>query len=210
MFGHQIVNLLGRFSQLLNALGAFDVVDSMQQSQCGRFDHISRQPHAVEDASVIINRDVDLTESVHAGTIGGDFKARELAAHARQTRDAVIDRIHRTVADARVRTGTLADLQSHRGRCRHVAAAAHHVEAIEAIGIVVVFALLGEEHQGLKVIVKHLSLLIGKLQESGVDVVELVVFLHVAEILQAGTDHMAAGTRRHAHIVALKAHALRR
>ena len=103
MFGHQIVNLLGRLPQLLNALCAFDVVDGVKQSQCGRFDHVGRQAHAVENASVVIDRDVDLTEGIHAGTVGRDFKARELAAHARQTRDAVVDRIHRTVADARVR-----------------------------------------------------------------------------------------------------------
>ena len=71
----------------------------------------------MEDSAIFaFNRDVNLPQGVHAGAIRRNLIALQRELHPRQMSDAVENGIHRTVANARLRTRTAADAQANRRR----------------------------------------------------------------------------------------------
>ena len=104
----------------------------------------------MEDSALIIHVDINLAQGIHAGAVGFNCVAREFAANACQSSNAVVDGINRAVADTRFRAGALADLKSH--ACRRngtVGAAAHDVNGVEFEEIFLSFVLFLEKEQRL-------------------------------------------------------------
>ena len=158
-----------------NLIGPPDAVDDMDQGLGRRFDDIGSQPHAVEFTALVFGDDIDLAEGVFAFPLAGEGVLVDAQVNATDAVDALIDRIHWTVASGRFADQILAHLQLDRGGGEHRTAALHaEVFQLEMLWLLVDLA---EEGERLEVVIEYLPLLVGQGQELAVEVVEVVACL---------------------------------
>ncbi len=178
----------------------------MQQGMGWWFDDVGGQSHAMEFASLVLGDDIDLAEGILPLPLAleGVFVDADLVT--RDAVDALVNRIHRTIAGGRLADQILPHLELDRGSGEHRAAALHpEVLQLEVLRL---FVDLAEEGESFQVIVEHLPLLVGQSQELGVEIVEAVAALGVAHGLHPVLDDVSAGAGGHVEVVLGQADAL--
>ena len=81
----------------LHAQVTHDGVHGVDVGERRGFENVGRKAHAVEDAVVVFNRDVDAPERVAAFAVRFDLVGEKLRLDAREAHDRVEDRVDRAV-----------------------------------------------------------------------------------------------------------------
>ena len=109
--------------------------------------------------------------------------------------EQLVNGIDRTVAGGGLTHHLAADFHAHAGG-RHHAATGEDAQIVE-LELLGLFLDLTKEEQGFQIVIEDPSLLVGELQEAGIELVQVVASLGVAHQLHAMLDHMAAGAGGH-------------